>query len=78
VNEQFGSARSRERRHRLHTYTRWPNDLTRRIEFADTDIAFADAMTKIMGGCDELRKIASVAFRIKCDAKDEALRQASK
>jgi hypothetical protein len=66
------------RRHRLHTYTRWPNDPARRIELADADIAFADAMTKIMGGCGELRKIAEVAFRIKCDAKDEALRQAGK
>jgi hypothetical protein len=65
-------------RHRLHTYTRWPNDLTRRIELADADIAFADAMTKIMGGCEELQKITEVAFRIKCDAKDESLRQAGK
>ena len=58
---------------RIRSFTRWPADPSRRTAIADVDIGFAAAMAKIMG-CDlELQRIASVAFRVKLDAKNELL-----
>lgn len=61
----------KQNRNRLHSYTRWPNDLHKRIELAQADIHFANAMTKIMGRSDELFNIAAVAFRVESAAMEE-------
>ena len=59
-------------RNRLHTLTRWPSDPRRRLELAETDIWFADAISKIV--CEdvpEIKQIALRAFRMKCQAQHE-------
>lgn len=60
---------------RISTATRWPFDLHERLDRAETDISFADAMTKLMGRDRSLEEIAWRAFRIKCDVQDELMRK---
>jgi len=57
---------------RISAATRWPLDRRERIDRADTDIAFADAMTKLVGYDRSLGEIAWRAFRIKCNVQVDA------
>lgn len=60
---------------RISAATRWPLDFDERLERAETDISFADAMTKLMGRDRSLEEIAWRAFRIKCDVQDELMQR---
>ena len=57
---------------RLHSLTRWPSDPRRRLELAETDISFADALRKIVGKrMPEIDRIAICAFDVKFAAQDQ-------
>ncbi len=57
---------------RLHSFTRWPSDPYRRLELAEVDLGFADAVCKIMGeGIPEINRIAFRAFQVEFRAQDE-------
>jgi len=42
---------------RLHSHTRWPSDPCRRLELAETDLAFCDAIARIMDSLNGLERI---------------------
>jgi hypothetical protein len=58
---------------RVHTFTRWPADPFMRLELSMLDGQFVFAMRKIVGDCEELRKIERIAFCMGRDAEDEIL-----
>lgn len=56
---------------RIHAYSRWPLNLHSRIAMAETDIAFAEAMVRIMGQDADLTRIFHTAWSVKIQAMDK-------
>ena len=56
---------------RLHSLTRWPLDLEKRLELATTDMDFAAVMRSIMGPpCELFERIHAAAFEIAWDCQN--------